>query len=118
MKNRRLRGDNKWHLIRGPGSEGIAYKLDRNEYCEGEPDGVIVWGEIEIATMTDTTGLIDTPDPDGHILITERYMGLEELPGKGKPKTDILKEALDHLAYWGGEESFAKSRNEAWNRIW
>ena len=42
MKNRRLRGDNKWHLIRGPGSEGIAYKLDRNEYCEGEPDGVIM----------------------------------------------------------------------------
>lgn len=118
MKIRRLRGDNQWHLIRGPGSEGIAYKLERNEYDKDYPDGVDVWGTIEIAQIIDTTGCLDTPDPDGHILVTQKYIELNELPGKGFKGTDILREALEDIANWGGEESFAKSRAEAWNRIW
>ena len=118
MTGRRLRGDGQWHLIRGPGREGIAYKFEKNWYDEDEPDEVDVWGNIEIATMTDTKGLIDVPDPDGDVLVTQAYIELRELPGKGKPKTDILGEALEFLAEWGGKESFAKSRAEAWNNIW
>jgi len=116
MGNRRLRGDGEWHLIRGPYREGIAYKLERNKHDKDEPDG-LVWGNIEVATITDTSGLIDIPDPDGDVLVTQVYIELNELPGKGMPGTDILGEALNFLAEWGGEESFAKSRTEAWNRI-
>lgn len=118
MKIRQLRGDNQWHLIKGRGSEGIAYKLERNQYDKDYPDGVDSWGTIEIANITDTTGLFDVPDPDGDIFVTQTFIELENLPGKGKPKTDILREALDYLAEFGGNESFAKSRKEAWNRIW
>lgn len=116
MSGRRLRGDNQWHLIRGPGSEGIAYNFTRNEY---DPD-CKEWdyGSIEIATMTDTTGLLDEPPSDGNVLVTERSIELEELPNKGMPGSDIMKEALDYLAYWGGKEWFAKSRAAAWKKVW
>ena len=117
MKNRKLRGDDEWHLIRGHGSEGIAYKLERNEYDKDYSEGISQWGHIEITTFTDTTGLFDTPDPDGHVLVTERYIELEDLSSQGKPGSDILREALEYIAIWGGKESFVKSRAAGFNFI-
>ena len=117
MKIRQLRGDYQWHLIRGPGSDGIAYKLERNKYDKDYPDEVESWGTIEIADITDTTGVLDEPDPDGHILITQNTIELKDLPGKGYPGTDILREALEDITNWGGNEWFAKSRTEAWDKI-
>ena len=116
MSGRKLRGDGDWHLIRGRGSEGIAYNLTRNEY---DPD-CKEWdyGIIKIATITDTAGLLDEPPSVGNILVTECTIELEDLPGKGKSGTDIMKEALDYLAYWGGKEWFTKSRAAAWKEIW
>ena len=118
MKIRRLRGDNTWHLIRGPGSEGIAYKLERNDYDKDYPEDISQSGYIEIASFTDTSGLFDEPDPDGHVLVTQRYIELSELPSRGKPGSDILRESLEYVATWGGEESFVKSRAAGWNSIW
>lgn len=117
MKNRRLRGDNDWHLIRGPGSEGIAYKLERNEYDKDYSEGVSQWGHIEIASITNTSGLLDEPNPDGHILVTKRYIELEDLPSQGFQGSDIIKEALNYIAIWGGEESFVKSRAAGFNNL-
>lgn len=118
MKIRRLRGDDTWHLIKGPGSEGIGYKLKRNEYDKEYPEGVFEWGYIEIASFTDTSGLLDEPDPDGHVLVTQRYIELKDLASQGAPGSDILREALEYVAVWGGEESFVKSRAAGWKNIW
>lgn len=117
MEIRRLHGDDTWHLIRGPGSEGIAYKLERNKYDKDYPEGILQWGHIEIVSFTDTSGLFDEPDPNGHVLVTERYIELEDLPSQGKPGSDILREALEHIAVWGGEESFVKSRAAGFNNL-